>query len=505
MPQIDLSGTGVTGDIGMPPLEIAGLSADSRKIGPGYLFAAITGVKEDGRRFIPEALAAGAAAVLAVPGSALPAGSSARLLTSDNPRKTLALLAARFYGAQPQTVVAVTGTNGKTSTVHFCRQLWAAVGSRAASLGTLGLSGPDMAREGGAWITTPDPVTLQEGLADLARAGVDHLAMEASSHGLVQHRMDGVRLSAAGFTNLTRDHLDMHGTMEAYFAAKKRLFSELLPPGGVAVLNADIPEYEALRALCRKRGHRIFGYGAAARGGKETDLDFALVSAIPRIEGLEMSFRVFGRAHRALLPLAGDFQAMNALCALALCVAESPEDTARTDRLVLAMTDLKAPPGRGQRVGFSPHGGVAYVDYAHTPDGLQTILQALRGHVGPGGRLICVFGCGGDRDAGKRPLMGKIATDRAEVTIVTDDNPRGEDPAAIRREILAAAPGAIEGGDRRAAIALGVAQLGPGDVLVVAGKGHERGQIIKGVTHPFDDEQEIRAALADVTKRGETE
>lgn len=489
MPQIDLSGTGVKETDAAALSDIAGLSADSRAVRPGFLFAAITGAKEDGRRFIPEALAAGASVVLAMPGTQLPAGVSARLVTSDAPRRTLALLAARFYGAQPETVVAVTGTNGKTSTVHFCRQLWEALGARAASIGTLGLLGPGIAREGGAWITTPDPVTLHEGLAELARAGVTHLAMEASSHGLVQHRMDGVRIAAAGFTNFTRDHLDMHGTMEAYFAAKVRLFSELLPPGAAAVLNADIPEFEMLRDLCSRRGHRVLSYGAKGA-------DFTLLSAMPQTGGLHVALRAFGREHAALLPLAGDFQAMNALCALALCAAEAPDDTARMERLVAALGRLQAPPGRGQRIGVSPRGGVVYVDYAHTPDGLETILRALRGHVGPGGRLVCVFGCGGDRDPGKRPIMGKISSRMADISIVTDDNPRGEDPAAIRRAILTAAPGTIDGGDRRAAIRRAVALLGSGDVLVVAGKGHERGQIIGGVTHPFDDAGEIRAALA---------
>lgn len=495
MPQIDLTGTGVREE-SAALLDVAGLSADSRAVRPGFLFAAMTGAKEDGRRFIPEALAAGASVVLAVPGTELPAGSSGRLVIADNPRRALALLAARFYGVQPETVVAVTGTNGKTSTVHFCRQLWEALGQRAASIGTLGLLGPGIAREGEAWITTPDPVTLHAGLAELAQAGVTHLAMEASSHGLIQHRMDGVKIAAAGFTNFTRDHLDTHGTMEDYFAAKARLFSELLPSGAAAVLNADVPEFEALRGICARRGQRILSYGMKGA-------DFTLVSTAPEAEGLRVAFRVFGRAHAALLPLAGDFQAMNALCALALCVAQAPDDMAQVERLCAALGRLQAPPGRGQRIGVSARGGAVYVDYAHTPDGLETILRALRGHVGPGGRLVCVFGCGGDRDPGKRPIMGEISSRMADITIVTDDNPRGEDPEAIRKAILAAAPGATDGGDRRAAIRQGVALLGPGDVLVVAGKGHERGQTVKGVTHPFDDVEEVRAALA--TGAGEEE
>lgn len=475
MPRIDLPDFGIE-------IDITGLSADSRHVEPGFLFAALPGTKAHGGAFIPAALVAGAGVILAPPGTVLPPQSAARLVTDPNPERLFSKIAAAFYAnAQPEKIVAVTGTNGKTSTVSFCAQLWEGAGLRAAALGTLGVTGNIVTREGS--MTTPDTASLHQILAELAEAGVERLAMEASSHGLAQHRMDAVTLVAAGFTNLTRDHLDYHGSMEAYFAAKARLFSEILPKGGAAVLNADIEAFGALESVCRARGQRIFSYG---RDGK----DIVLKNRAAEAGGLRLALDVLGRPYEALVPVAGLFQAENILCALGLVLADDPD---RADVFLERLETLSAPPGRAQKVGALPGGGAVYVDYAHTPDGLENILKSLRAHAS--GRLVCVFGCGGDRDSGKRSLMGAIAARGADVCIVTDDNPRTEDPAKIRAEIRAAAPGALDSPDRRTAIRHAVSILQPGDVLVIAGKGHERGQIIGTRTEPFDDVEEALAAL----------
>ncbi|MBI1205690.1 MAG: UDP-N-acetylmuramoyl-L-alanyl-D-glutamate--2,6-diaminopimelate ligase [Azospirillum sp.] len=472
--------------------EIGGLSADSRAIGPGFLFAALPGSRADGSTFIADAIARGAVAVLAPPGTRLPDGAGKVALIEDPaPRRSFALMAARFYRTQPATIAAVTGTNGKTSTVQFARQLWSALGHRAASLGTLGLLGPDGAAmaTAGASMTTPDPVALHADLARLAAAGIGHLAVEASSHGLDQCRLDGVRVTAAGFTNLTRDHLDYHGTMDAYFAAKARLFGEVLEPGGAAVLNADLPEFPALAALCRDRGHRVIGYGRAGR-------ELTVVAVTPLPHGQRLDLVVFGRRVTVDLPLVGRFQAWNALCALGLVVAE---DAATAAPAVAALSRLEGVAGRLQLAARHPSCGAAvYVDYAHTPDALETILAALRPHAA--GRLVVVFGCGGDRDRGKRPVMGTIAARLADRVIVTDDNPRTERAAAIRQEVLAGCPTAEEIGDRRAAIRAGVAGLAAGDLLVIAGKGHEQGQIVGSEIRPFDDAAEVRAAVSEIAR-----
>lgn len=481
MPRIDLPACAVS-------IDITGLSADSRKVRPGFLFAALPGTKADGRAFIPAAIKAGASVILGPPGTVLPEGAAARLIADPHPARLFSEIAAAFYGAQPRTVVAVTGTNGKTSTVSFCARLWDGAGLRAAALGTLGVTGNTLSREGS--MTTPDTASLHAILAELSGAGVDHLAMEASSHGLAQNRMDTVRLSAAGFTNLTRDHLDYHGTMEAYFAAKTRLFSEILPAGGSAILNADSSVYPALESLCRARGQRVVSFG---RGGR----DLILKNVTPDSRGLNLDLEVFGQTCRTCVPVAGAFQAENILCALGLVLACDPD---RKDIFLDRLEALSAPPGRAQRVGVLPGGAAVYVDYAHTPDGLERVLASLRAHAL--GRLVCVFGCGGDRDAGKRPLMGAVAARGADLCIITDDNPRTEDPAKIRAQIRAAAPGAIEMADRHAAIGYAVSVLQPGDVLVIAGKGHERGQIIGDRTLPFDDVDEALAAMT-VVKNSE--
>lgn len=468
-------------DVAADPV-ITGVTADSRKVAPGSLFVALPGATADGRAFIPQALAKGAAAVLAPADTA--ADAAPLLVTAGDVRRAYALAARGFYGAQPRTCVAVTGTNGKTSVATFCREIWAALGHRAASMGTVGVvaqSGADVAALTGPGLTSPDPSEVSRLLAELAGQGVTHLALEASSHGIDQRRLDGVSLSAAAFTNLTQDHLDYHGTMEAYRAAKLRLFETLLPRGRTAVLNADSGDYSAFAATSIMAGLGVMGVGERGR-----DLSLVGRQAVP--EGQRLTIDVRGDTHEVLLPLAGVFQASNALVAAGLCIAsgEAPE------RVLAALETLTGAPGRLQRVPSQGRGEV-YVDYAHTPDGLETVLKALRPHAT--GRLIVVFGAGGDRDRAKRPLMGEIAGRLADVAVVTDDNPRSEDPAAIRAQVRAGCPDALEIGDRREAIRHAVSIMRDGDVVVIAGKGHEQGQIVGGVTHPFDDVTEATEAL----------
>jgi UDP-N-acetylmuramoyl-L-alanyl-D-glutamate--2,6-diaminopimelate ligase len=468
--------------------DIRGLTADSRTVKPGFLFAALAGNRLDGRRFVDDAVARGAVAVLTddpaqFTGLAL-RDRPIHVVFDANPRRRLARMAARFYAPQPETVVAVTGTNGKTSVTVFTRQIWRRLGHSAASVGTIGIVGPDFEQIGA--LTTPDPVPLHRELNLLARSGIDHVALEASSHGLDQFRLDGLELSAAAFTNLTRDHLDYHRDMEAYFTAKARLFSELLPPDGAAVLNLDSPESVRLAQRCRQRGQTVLTFGTAPAA------DLRLVAARPLDAGQALRLELFGQAREVVLPLVGSFQASNALAALGLVIATG----APVDRAVDALPLLSGVPGRLEHVATHPNGAPVIVDYAHTPDALETVLQALRAHCR--GRLIVVFGCGGDRDPGKRPQMGAIAERLADRAIVTDDNPRSEDPAAIRRAILERCSRAEEVGDRAAAIRRGVALLAPGDVLLIAGKGHERGQIVGERTHPFEDAAVAREATAEL-------
>ena len=433
------------------------------------------------RDFIPQALDKGAAAVLAPKGTTLPAGTPAvALITDENPRRRLALLAARFYQRQPATAVAVTGTNGKTSVASFTSQIWRALGHEAASLGTLGLQPPRA--DAPASLTTPDPVELHRCLASLARDRVDHVVLEASSHGLDQFRLDGIRVSVAAFTNLTRDHLDYHGSMEAYLAAKMRLFAELLQPDGTAVVNLDDPAGAQVVEVCRARGLKILTYGKAVS-------DLQLLEQTPTATGQDLALKLLGREMTVSLGVAGAFQAGNVLAALGLVIAGGED----LDRAAATLSGLEGVPGRVELVGETAAGGHVYVDYAHTPDALETVLHALRPHTR--NRLAVIIGCGGDRDRGKRPQMGEIAVRLADKAYITDDNPRSEDPAAIRREMLAAAPEAEEIGDRGAAIATAVAALGSGDVLVIAGKGHETGQIVGGQVLPFDDRDVARTAI----------
>ncbi len=467
-----------------PDIDIAGLTADSRAVRPGYLFAALPGGRADGADFIDEAVRRGAAAVLARPGATAPVP----VVSDANPRRRLALMAARFFGAQPRTIAAVTGTNGKTSVAVFTRQIWSALGHRAASLGTLGVTAPG--REEVAALTTPDPVALHGILAQLAADGVDHLALEASSIGLDQYRLDGVNIRAAAFTNLSRDHLDYHGTEDAYLAAKLRLFEVVMGDGGTAVLNIDVAEYPALAAACRARGHAVITYGHG-------DADIAIRKTDAHEGGQRLTLEVGGRSYETSISLVGAFQASNIAAALGLVLAAGGEAA----QAIAALSDLAAAPGRMQAVGRHPEGAVIFVDYAHTPDALAAALETLRPHAK--GRLVVVFGCGGDRDPGKRPLMGAVARRLADHVVVSDDNPRGEEAAAIRAQILAACPDAIDIGDRATAIRRTIAGLGGGDVLLIAGKGHERGQIVGDRVLPFDDAEVARRALREIEGGGQ--
>jgi UDP-N-acetylmuramoyl-L-alanyl-D-glutamate--2,6-diaminopimelate ligase len=459
-------------------LEIRGITADSRCVAPGYLFAAIPGSRTDGRAYIAEAVIRGAAAVLAPEGTRWPAGVPPRPLLEDpEPRRRLAQLAAGLAGDQPKIAVAVTGTNGKTSTVEFLRQIWAIGGQPAASLGTLGLIAPGF--DPGPGLTTPDPVSLAETLARLAHGGIQRAAIEASSHGLDQFRLDGVQLAAAAFTNLTRDHLDYHGTEDAYRAAKLRLFAELLPKGAPVVVWSELDSVSlaALTVIARRRRLDLRTVGAAGTA-------IRLMATIPRPDGQLLSVEAASVRREIALPLPGRFQADNALLAAALAGALGERDA--LDRLA----ELRGVRGRLELAARLPNGAAVYVDYAHTPDALERLLTALRPHTT--GRLHVVFGAGGDRDRGKRPLMGAAAARFADVAIVTDDNPRSEEPAAIRAAVQAACPGGREIGDRERAIAEALTGLGPGDVLAVAGKGHEQGQTIGDAVIPFDDVSVVR-------------
>ncbi|HTC83999.1 MAG TPA: UDP-N-acetylmuramoyl-L-alanyl-D-glutamate--2,6-diaminopimelate ligase [Rhizomicrobium sp.] len=464
-------------------LALTGLASDSRKVKPGYLFAALSGTKTDGARFVKDAVARGAVAVMGPPSLAGDvAALGVRFIPEDNPRAGLARYAAAFFAAQPTIVAAVTGTKGKSSIVAFLREIWTALGKPAASLGTVGVVGPK--GEFPLSHTTPDPVEIHELLARLKQEGVDHLAIEASSHGLDQHRLDGVKIAGCGFTNITRDHMDYHPTFDAYLAAKLRLFTELVQDGGVAVVNADAAHAERFIEVALARGLKLITVG---RKGGTIHLD----RREDRGGAQALTLHCQGRIFYVDLPQAGEFQASNALVAAGLAIGLGED----AGKVFAALEHLKGAPGRMEKVAFAASGAPIYVDYAHTPDSLEKILEALRPHTA--NRLHVVFGCGGDRDKGKRPLMGAVAVKLADDVIVTDDNPRSEDPAVIRNEILVAAKGAREIGDRAEAIRTAVAALKAGDVLVLAGKGHETGQYVKGEVYPFSDrEQAIQAAVA---------
>jgi UDP-N-acetylmuramoyl-L-alanyl-D-glutamate--2,6-diaminopimelate ligase len=460
--------------------EVAGLCADSRKVKAGDVFFALAGAKEDGLAFVAQAVDKGASVIVAerAPSSLPP---DVGVLVVADARAALAHAAARLYPGQPATIVAVTGTSGKTSVAAFARQIWMRLGEEAASLGTIGIVSRLLNVYGS--LTTPDPIALHRALDELARAGVTHLALEASSHGLDQKRLEGVRLAAGAFTNLSRDHLDYHATFEAYLAAKLRLFTELLSPGAPAVIDADSDVAATVVAAAKARGLKTLTIGAKGES-------IHLLSALREGFATRLTLEHSGRQWRVLLPLPGDFQVSNALVAAGLCIATGGEPGA----VFAALEALEGAPGRLERVG-ERRGAPVFVDYAHKPDALDKALATLRPFVR--GRLVLVFGCGGDRDAGKRPIMGKIAAQGADVVIVTDDNPRSENPAAIRAAILASAPGALEIGDRGKAIRSAVAMLASGDALLIAGKGHETGQIVGDAILPFSDHEAALAALKD--------
>ncbi|MCW5718444.1 MAG: UDP-N-acetylmuramoyl-L-alanyl-D-glutamate--2,6-diaminopimelate ligase [Bauldia sp.] len=468
---------GAGGDAGIP---ITGVTADSRLVEPGFLFVALRGTRDDGSRFVTDAIAAGAAAVV-VGSDVLPPVAAIPVLASPEPRHSLALAAARFYPRQPDRLVAVTGTSGKTSVAVFTRQIFEAAGHPAASLGTIGLVDRGRAYPGG--LTTPDPVKLHQTLDRLSREGVEHVAIEASSHGLDQHRLDGLRLAAAGFTNLGRDHLDYHPSLADYLAAKLRLFRDLLPEGATAVINADSAVATDVVAAVPD-GCRLITVG---RRGGDIRLESLATDGLAQVLTLD----AFGRPMRVRLPLAGAFQAENALVAAALAIGAG----IAAETAIGALDGLQGAPGRLDKVG-EVNGAAIFIDYAHKPEAVRAALGALRPMTR--GRLIVVLGAGGDRDPGKRPLMGAAAAEAADIVIVTDDNPRSEDPAAIRRAVLGGAQGAIEIGGRGIAIAQAIAMLEPGDVLCIAGKGHETGQIVGSTVLPFSDHDAVRDALRKV-------
>ena len=460
-------------------LDVSGISADSRTVKPGDLFVAMAGSKDDGLRFITPALAGGAVAIMAERVPSTPIPTDVAFVRVGDARRALALAAAKFFPRQPETIAAVTGTSGKTSVAAFTRQIWATLGEAAASIGTIGLVTPK--REVYGSLTTPDPVALHRSLDELAGEGVTHLAIEASSHGLDQHRLDGVRIAAGAFTNISRDHLDYHPSLEAYLAAKIRLFDDLVQPCGAAVICADHDHADAVVAAARQRRLRLLTVGRRGEG-------IRLVETA--IDGFAQKLKVIygGRDYSVRLPLPGAFQVENALVAAGIAIATDSDPAAA----FAALADLKGAKGRLDFVA-ERNGAPIFVDYAHKPDALAKALDALRPYAS--GELVVVFGCGGDRDAGKRPMMGAIAAEKADRVIVTDDNPRSEEPAAIRAAILAAAPGAAEIGDRGEAIRTAIGELRHGDVLLIAGKGHETGQIVGAKTLPFSDHAAVAAAL----------
>ncbi|MCK0068666.1 UDP-N-acetylmuramoyl-L-alanyl-D-glutamate--2,6-diaminopimelate ligase [Kordiimonas laminariae] len=471
-----LGGNGVKGDT-----IVSGLTVDSRAVKPGNMFVALPGSHTDGRKFIEDAIRSGATSILSTPDAVVP--DHVAFVEDKNPRKRYAELAARFCGTQPEVQVAITGTNGKTSVADFVRQLWQLNGVEAASIGTLGVKSGQLQIDGG--LTTPDPVDLYGAMAQLAEKGVQHVAVEASSHGLDQNRLDGLNLSAAGFTNLTRDHLDYHQTEFGYFYAKARMFAELLMPGDGAVINVDDHWGATLDDVAWARNlSRI-------TVGKREGASIHLVEQRVVADGQVIEFTIDGGRYEVKLPLIGGFQAHNVLMALGLVHACGGKVSASVD----AMERLNGVPGRMELIGLTSKGGAVFVDYAHTPDGLRTVLKAARAH--RPNKLHVVFGCGGDRDAGKRPQMGEIASKLADTVYVTDDNPRSEEASVIREQIMIAAQGAMEVGDRAEAIAKAIENMGSGDMLIVAGKGHETGQIVGNEILPFSDVDAVKAVLGE--------
>jgi UDP-N-acetylmuramoyl-L-alanyl-D-glutamate--2,6-diaminopimelate ligase len=461
-------------------LDIKGVSADSRKVARGYLFVAVAGSVTDGARFAGDAIGRGAVAILTSRDAVLP--DNLRVIRADDPRRVLSQVAAKLHPRQPEHIVAVTGTSGKTSVVDFARQIFAATGHAAASIGTLGVVSGRGTDYGS--MTTPDPIALHRLLDELAHDGITHAAIEASSQGLDQRRVDAVRIQAAAFTNLGRDHMDYHSTVEAYFEAKLRLFNTVLPEDGVAVIDMDGARADAVEAVALARGQRI------VRVGKAGD-ELKLLDVVAKDFSQKLTVKAFRQTREIVLPLAGAFQASNALVAAGLAFGAGVPIADALD----ALANLNGAPGRLELAGSKANGAMVIIDYAHKPEALVSVLKALRPMTT--GLLFVVFGAGGDRDPGKRPLMGHAAAEHADVVIVTDDNPRSENPAAIRKQIIDAAPDAVEIADRGEAIRRAIAMLGEGDVLCIAGKGHETGQIIGNTTIPFSDREAVTAALAE--------
>jgi len=469
----DLTSGGVVQDA-----VVTGFAIDHRKVARGTVFGAFRGSRFDGEDFIADAVAAGAIAVVARPEAAV---CGAQHIADAEPRRAFARLAAQFFAPFPQTVVAVTGTNGKTSTVELTRQLWRMAGHNAASIGTLGVTTADDQVSTG--LTTPDIVTFLSNMAGLAREGVSHAAFEASSHGLSQYRTEGLSVHAGAFTNLSRDHLDYHGTMEAYLEAKLRLFTEVVDDDGTAVVWMDDPASARVAELAAERGLALITVGSAGK-------TLRLTSRAPTQLGQTLTIEAAGKTHQVKLPLIGAYQAANALTAAGLALATG----AALEQVLDGLSRVQPVRGRLERAAISKTGAPIYVDYAHTPDGLRAAIEALRPHAT--GRLIVLFGAGGDRDTGKRPEMGAVAVSMADHVIVTDDNPRSEDPAGIRQQVLAGAPGAIEIDGRREAIIAAIAEAKAGDIVLLAGKGHEQGQIIGDRVLPFDDVTVARECAA---------
>ncbi len=454
--------------------EIRGITEDSRKVEKGFLFVAVRGTVADGTKFIEDAVKKGAAAIIA-PKDYINKNIQVPVLLTENPRLALSLMAAKFYKEQPGFIAAVTGTNGKTSTVNFCRQIWALLGKKSSSIGTIGIldeKGNILNKVGS--MTTPDPVNMHRQLDQMAKDGFTHLALEASSHGLDQYRLDGIKIKAAGFTSFSRDHLDYHPTMQDYLKAKLRLFNSLVEEGGGAVINADMAEYGEIEKESKRKKLKIVSYGKKGSNIKLEKLE-------PHANGQDITCNIEGKTYKASLDLVGDFQVSNILCAVGLAVASGESAKGIFD----VLPKVKNVDGRMEKAGVY-NGASVFVDYAHTPDALEKALITLRAHAN--GKLFVVFGCGGNRDAGKRPLMGEVASKFADEVVVTDDNPRMEDPSLIRKSILAACkPGTQEVSDRKEAIAFAVKKLKKNDMLLIAGKGHEKTQIIGDKTFEFDD------------------
>jgi len=456
---------------------VTGLSADSRLIQPGMVFAALPGVAMDGRDYIPQAIEKGAVAVLSVPGTI----ADVPVVTDENPRLVYAQLAAKLYPGQPKTLVAMTGTNGKSSTVEFLRQIWAHAGFNSACFGTLGVT--SSAGYEPMSHTTPDALALHQTLSSLVQQGVTHAAMEASSHGLKQYRMDAVKVSASGFSNLTQDHFDYHPDLEDYFKSKARLFIDLTPCGAPVVINTNDKFGRHLVEVCQGLGQDVLQVGW-------TGEDIRIDEVMPHASGQKLTLIVQGQRHNVDLPLTGEFQTLNAVAALGLAIKTGVDVTTGLE----ALGQLKGVAGRLELAGVTKTGAPVYVDFAHTEDGLDKLLRSVRPHTA--GEIVIVFGCGGDRDPDKRLKMGRVATKLADQVIVTDDNPRAENAAAIRKAVLIGCPNAAEIGDRAAAIAEGIKRLGPKDCLVIAGKGHEQGQIIGDKVIPFSDVDVARELLS---------